>query len=128
MKLKHLFPLLVLSAVAALGTGCATQGVPSTKFNITDPVTGVKLSYEGPKQVAIESLETTYSKPGGVVASVKVKGLSATNEPSVVQTAGDADAKRIQATAGLVKEVGATVGTLAGVAAGAAAKTAAPVP
>lgn len=109
--------LLLLLSLLLCTNGCMMQGVPATKFSIVDPVTGVKMNYEGPKQVRIGALRTTYSAPGGPTASVQIENLSAENEPSVIQQAGSADAQRIMATSGLVKQIGDTVGQAAAAAA-----------
>lgn len=107
----------LIAFVPLLMVGCASQGVPTTlvKFN---PTTGA-LSVSSPKQVTSKNFRAVIAKDGS--AEVSWDDLSATNSPDVVQTAGDADAKRIAATAGLVHEIGVTVGSAAGAAAKAAA-------
>jgi len=108
---------IVISLLLAL-TGCAT-GVPATivEFN---PATGA-LTVKSPKQITSRNFKATTELPNGVKTTVSWDNLSSLNDSAVIGAAGAADAQVIEATSGLVKQVGDTAGTLAGKAAKAAA-------
>ena len=114
-----LLSLILVSALAFALTACTT-GVPSTIVQF-DPATGA-LNIKSPKQVTSKNFKASVHLPSGAITTVSWDDLSSLNDSAIINAAGSADAKVIEATAGLVKQVGETAGTLAGAAAQQAVK------
>lgn len=82
--------ILLLAAIIALGTGCASI---STSISV-NPNTGV-VSYHSPKNVKFDNLSVSRDSNGAV--SVTVSNLATVNDPDVIAAKGTADANTVNA-------------------------------